>query len=662
MNSTPAPQWHWEKTDVRRSGSSGDISKLFKNEETKHPAVLAIGAPHPSATLMAREVIQNSWDAARELRDDLGDSAPDFEIDFRFAELQGDEKATLAQNLNLGGLATHLAEVDAAGAQGKTSRAKVGLGPSNALDNLGSETPLRILTITERGTTGMYGPFTEANSKLYLALISIGYTMKAAGSGGSYGYGKAGLIAGSATRTVVAYTCFREREDDPGVTRRLIGMTYWGQHGVSSGTFTGFARFGRFEDDWAQPFENEEADRVAESLGLEPRDPRRPTDLGTTFLLLDPDIDPKDLSTAIGRNWWPAILEDSFHPTVHVRDASGAVGRLDIRPKKDPLLQTFIRGYELATTSQDNAVNTDYRKDLKKSTAATGSLDLGWIGLSANLGSWSYLQTDADDDDENQGNNVRHASLVALLRGPRMVVEYLPCALGRLPFVRGVFIADNAIDDLLRQTEPKAHDSWQTTTAEEGVDARSPLIADQVLKKVRESVREFQKRLKPPPPDPGDIRLPIFQDLFKSLLQGKGSSIQPPPPKGDREATIHIKNQKLDVTNDGRLQYRVNVETALSPHFKQADSAEVTIRLAYKFIEDGSARQKCALAVSVPSGFKETEDGVYVGVLNRQSSRFEVKSEPYNPDWSGRFTATCVINKPATGDVANAAVGTEVDA
>ena len=72
----------------------------------------------------------------------------------------------------------------------------------------------------------MYGPFEGAKSKMYLALISLGYTAKAEGSGGSDGYGKAGLIRGSATRTVVAYTAFRERKDDPGVTRRLLGMTY----------------------------------------------------------------------------------------------------------------------------------------------------------------------------------------------------------------------------------------------------------------------------------------------------------------------------------------------------------------------------------------------------------------------------------------------------
>ena len=82
----------------------------------------------------------------------------------------------------------------------------------------------------------MYGAFEGAKSKMFLALISVGYTVKGSGSGGSYGYGKAGLIAGSSTRTVYAYSCFAPQEDDvvdgKPVTRRFLGMSYWGQHSV----------------------------------------------------------------------------------------------------------------------------------------------------------------------------------------------------------------------------------------------------------------------------------------------------------------------------------------------------------------------------------------------------------------------------------------------
>ena len=58
--------WVWEPLSTSRTSLSGDIGKLFRNEEVKSPGVLAREAPAPVASVMAREVIQNSWDAATE--------------------------------------------------------------------------------------------------------------------------------------------------------------------------------------------------------------------------------------------------------------------------------------------------------------------------------------------------------------------------------------------------------------------------------------------------------------------------------------------------------------------------------------------------------------------------------------------------------------------
>jgi hypothetical protein len=642
------PGWNWEQTDVRRSGSSGDVAKLFKNEGTKQPGVFAVGAPRPEATLMAREVIQNSWDAARELRADIGEEAPEFEIEFTFREHAGAVKQQLVRRLDLGGLREQLQEIVSTG---DDARSKIGLGGSNCLDLLDAASPLRLLTIVERGTTGMYGPFIQAKSKLYLALISIGYTMKAAGSGGSYGYGKAGLIAASATRTVVAYTCFRERDDDPGVTRRLLGMTYWGQHEVGGNSYTGFARFGQQEDGWVRPFTNQDADEVAVSLGLDVRDPARLNDLGTTFIVVDPDIDPSELSVAIGRNWWPAMLDESFHPVVRRVDASGTPERFDIKPRQDPILRSFIRGWELATTPQDNVVTAEYRRDLGTSSAATGSMPLGMIGLTADLGGWSYAQpSDVEQVDEDEGTTASHASLVALVRGPRMVVEYYPQLPSKQPFVRGVFVAsdDELVDDLLRQTEPKAHDAWSTKSTEEGVDSRAPAVADAILKKVRASVREFQKRLKPPAPDPGDIRLPVFQNLFRDLLTGKGRSTPKPPPSGQRDVSLRVQQHLEVAPGSDDLMLRATVELSLSSNYTKADEATVITRISYKFLEDGAAGQKCSIEVSPPSEFSPVGEGVFAGSLSRTPVAFTIVSEPYSSDWSGRLLTTCEVLGPGS--------------
>ena len=61
--------------------------------------------PPPDATLLAREVIQNSWDAARELEDELGEQARIFRITFRYEDLEGPDKKALIKGLGLDELA-----------------------------------------------------------------------------------------------------------------------------------------------------------------------------------------------------------------------------------------------------------------------------------------------------------------------------------------------------------------------------------------------------------------------------------------------------------------------------------------------------------------------------------------------------------------------------
>ena len=97
--------WYWEKTDPSRSVSSGDLSKRFKNEHVKQPGVFSTGAPSADATVLAREVIQNSWDAAIELRQDSDDAYP-FEI--RFGSARAERKRHLIARLGLDELAERL--------------------------------------------------------------------------------------------------------------------------------------------------------------------------------------------------------------------------------------------------------------------------------------------------------------------------------------------------------------------------------------------------------------------------------------------------------------------------------------------------------------------------------------------------------------------------
>ena len=265
-----------------------------------------------------------------------------------------------------------------------------------------------------------------AGLKAFLAMVSIGFTEKAVGAGGSYGYGKGGLIRGSRTRTVVVHTCFRERPDDPGITRQALGMTYWGTHGDVR-QFTGFACLGDVvADGIVEPLVDDAADQLATSLHIALRDSADPHELGSTFLLVDPTVEPDDLRIAVQRNWWPAIVDEECDFDVWIETDDGH--RHFPRPKSDELLRTFISGYELAIAMPDDLSDVNFRKDLGsyQPVRSPEKRRLGTVGLTADLASWSY----AHGAETNGEGRIDHQSLGGPRRGPRMVVEYYP--LGRI--------------------------------------------------------------------------------------------------------------------------------------------------------------------------------------------------------------------------------------
>ncbi len=636
----PGPRWLWEETNPNHAGAAGDLAKLFRNDHVKEPGLFADGAPPPAATVLAREVIQNAWDSALERREttpppppeNSGSSeVPEFEIRFRYRSAVGDEKRKLSDLLGLPELKRR---ADTVG-----DRSALGLkGPHHCFDDTNAATPLTRLFIEEKGTTGMYGPWRGSQSKLYLALLAVGFTPKNTGQGGSFGYGKAGLIAGSKIRTVIAYTCFNERLDDPGVTRRLLGMTYWGQHSLNATDlnatdFTGFARFGARDGNSARPFENERADELAELLGFDRRDPANPKAWGTSLLLVEPAVNRYDLETAICRSWWPALDQDNHDVNFHV-EIEAADGQVwSPRPKSDPALASFHEAYEIASQIQAAPETRRKRYELKRAKGKPGPDRLlhGVLGVVADPDGWTFARS-------APGETVRHRSLVALVRKPRMVVEYLE--VGRHPpFVRGVFVADDSVNQVLRQTEPKGHDAWRTTPDGEG-PACAYAVAKSITNRIRGRVNAFRKELKPPPKPVEHYQLKLFQKEMKKLL---GGSYQSGPPPTKRPVTIRFTDgPRLKETNrPDRHLVTGRAEVGLSENAKK-DSVLVEVEIRFPLLEDGRARTDLVnVTVESPAGFEAARNGTsgtYVGVLHRgEMMPFSFRTAPIPSDWSGRL-------------------------
>lgn len=614
--------WLWEQIDTARSGSSGDLAKMFKHEGRDEPGVLAPDAPAVDATLLAREVIQNSWDAAKDLRAAMPSDhkdPPDFEIEFRFDNLEGEAKQAVVEGLRLDSHAERIERLD---------RGALGLADRDCLADLDSDIPLRVLTITESGTSGMAGPWTGIASRLYLALVSVGFTLKNNGAGGSYGYGKAGLIRGSAIRTVAAYTCFLERDDDPGVTRRFLAMTYWGLHELDGVSHSGFARLGtRRDPSIVVPAENASADEYAIALGCDPRRCDDPEELGTTFLLIDPTVTPDDLLHAIERNWWPALSDATFN--AYVVDKRGRT--LLPRPKRHPVLTTFMNAYEVATVPRDNLVRNERQTKLHQLTLSGGSsVQLGTLGMVAEPADWSYPLVDDLD------GGVEHRSLVALVRSPHMVVQYLDT--GRVPpFVRGVFVADPEINDLLRQTEPKLHDSWDARTRIDGIDPDAAVVAQAVLDRVRRAMGDFRRSLKPAVAQDDDLHLPDLERLFASVFADDAGEPAARDAVPARDVVVEILDHGPESAGDGvSIRMRARVSVGLSSRHRGA-SRKVVVALRYHFLEDDRMGRPCPVTVRGPDGFDALGDRRFMGPLTTDPVEFELLSEPYNMEWSGRL-------------------------
>ena len=118
------------------------------------------------------------------------------------------------------------------------------------------------------------------------------------------------------------------------------------------------------------------AGRIAAALGFDDRSEDDPDALGTSFLVLEPTIEPADLCSAVERNWWPALACNSEVPLLaRIEDVAvdGTSTPHFPRPKQNKDLQPFIRGFELADRTHENSKVEEYRKDLGTSGAGANA-------------------------------------------------------------------------------------------------------------------------------------------------------------------------------------------------------------------------------------------------------------------------------------------------
>lgn len=596
------------------SGTSWVFEKLGPmGGGTGYSRAMAGSLPQPD--LLTREAVQNTVDAA--LR--RGRNARP-RMRFRFVSLRNADKRAFVEAARLRDFADKVAHL----------RGLPGDHCLTSLDSLAK--PLTLLSIKDFDTPGLDGHHRDSESPWFRFLLSIGDSGKTEQSGGhtggSYGYGKTALSSASRIATIFAYTRFRDGKDEK---TRLMGCAYLDAFSQGRERFTGRAWFGQkqgSEPVIVDPFENNEADGFARALSVEVREPGR---LGTTVLVLDPvpEMTPAGIVRAVETWWWPRLQDEELD--VVVVDSSGR--ELRPAPTKRADLDPYRRCWTLVT-SRDGRPDTERERVMtfnKLQGKALGSLAL--VAVAAD---------DTEKDEQAENAATVPVDRVALVRFPKMVVQYFDP--GGRPDVRvvGAFRADDDIDDVLRLSEPPEHDKWEATNRRLPTEDDKEIVRT-VVKRIKDNVRKFRREVRPPPPPVSrvaDLLSTTLADWFSAGRKSKGG-------KGAEPAPISIRyEQGPSLAPEGERGERVRLQARIAVALAERQATPLPVRVAFTcplLEEEQASEDEVALEVTPPEGVRPDPEkkNVFEGELAPgEIWRFDVRSEPYEADWSVRLEPT----------------------
>lgn len=611
-------EWHWLEKQFG-GADGGAYSRL-------------LDAHQPAHDLVAREVTQNSWDAAsRHHREQLGgrDIEPGdskkFKLVYDFREVSGSSRSRVLQALRVDQLREQLH----ANGHEKLRFPK----STTLLDDVDGSSPLKLLYISDFGATGLRGDpvgpkFDE--SDFFRAFGQIGGNDRDTG-GGSFGFGKAAFIKASRIRCVLAYSSFMPTPED-GVTRRLWGFVYW----HSFGRFSGVAQLGRLTQDQAprsEPATDELADAIAEDFGFGSRSAGSYEDCGTSLLIVDHVLQPEQLRDALAKYWWPALetYQSTFDVSVRTDDEV-----LRPEPRLVESLSPYLRAFEIAAEPRPQLLQQEWRSNFQR--LESSHLSVGSLGLVK-----IQPETPPVLDDG------LHAH-VALIRKPRMVVKYEAYP-GSTPntAVAGAFLASDDADGYLRMTEPSTHDEWTEAIDESyGRDWRTAAeVAAGVKSRVKRSVSDFQNSIRTKPKAKRSELSwanTLFDRLFSDSTDG-GKKKRDPNGKGKkrkvRRRSGSYVTERVDRTLRIENENQVSVAEIWTVGLADAikSSVEAQIQLHAWVVSDGDSVEPSDRLViqsaTAPPGFRILEGGLIAGVLSPgQSYEVTYVTEPFSRDWS----------------------------
>ncbi|WJZ02321.1 hypothetical protein [Corynebacterium freiburgense] len=518
-------------------------------------------------------------------------------------------------------------------------------------DSLGAflqKDELPLIVVSDCGTGGLQGPtsaatYVDCKDDFVSFVRNIGRSSDKAVGGGTYGFGKGVFFDASKINTVLVYT--RTRNEEGKRVNRFIAMAISEAFHIDELNFTGRHWWGVQADgiagaDFAEPFTGDDADQLAAAFGMD-RYFNEHQQTGTSIAVLDPAFEaPEDsdmdssavaafsmnnIAKALTKWAWPhmVVQHKNMDPiSFFVTDRGTPVTIPD--PDKDPGLTHIVRAYkelvkhpepEFHEVSDDWSGSSRYRiRDIasKRPAEYLGKLCLYRL---------SRIPESSEITDKVYD---RH---IALMRGPRMVVDYWQGPKGAVGSgYGGVFVAASKLDAIFAASEPPAHDEWNPKT----VDLSDPRYFQpgkttprrtNPVKVAFDRLRDHIKELTPSPvkvvrsvSSPAIVKL--SQDLGKILSDGTGGrtpkvkspsatnrSVKKTPRAG---ITTSANFETMEATTRGIVAvFKVNAKLS-----KAASLTGATLSVHPVSVVDGKryTRREQGISLAVPLGWIDPYD------------------------------------------------------
>lgn len=470
----------------------------------------------------------------------------------------------------------------------------------------------KILYVEDFGTKGLTGSMREQDSPMYGLLGKLGGSDKRGGEGGSFGYGKGACILNSGLYMVIAYTVTDEGS-------ALFGTAYLDAHKLDGDEYVGIGwlQANGSTGGWPEEFRDQEADDIARALKV-PRALDLTPEKGTSLVIPCPIHSPEDLRRAIAYNWWPKILRQELKIEFLDDDR-----KFLVRPSLYPDLRDYIELYDNMVRGQ--ASPGDQIREL----VGPQKRALGKLGLRVSEGDFGDQSGEAD---------FKHG--IALMRKPRMIVQYHHWTRGPMPGVIGVFEANPEINHDLQMTENHLHSEWSKKAHRATEEQRS--LASLVLQRIHQEHNKLMNSYQPPPEQDSAV-LSEMKRFFGALIGGRGQT-----GGGNRADPITIKDKQVEVQEvNGLLQLTGACRIA----WKGSSAATLRMSADVCLAESDTAIGGDAIAAKVYVDGVEVPEGV--PIQRQMAPNTEIflsfESALYEPE----YTASVIFKAEQTSSNAN---------